>query len=150
MSIYNKDDLCFMYPENWTLSEQAADPLEHSPREVSLVSPDGCMWVLYLFAVDTQPKAILEQMIQGLDQQYEDFEYTEVDLDDIAGHPTVGGDADFYCLDFLVTARIQVIPTPEQVLCILSQAESRDFAKMNQVFLAITTSVLQKTLPTES
>ena len=139
-----------MYPENWTLSEQAADPLEHSPREVSLVSPDGCMWVMHLFDAETPPEAILEQVIQGLDQQYEDFEYADVDLDDIAGHPTVGGDSNFFCLDFLVTARVQVIQTPDHVYCVLCQAESRDFEKMNQVFLAITTSVLQKTLPTEA
>ena len=142
MSIYNKDDLCFMYPENWTLSEQAADPLENSPREVSLVSPDGCMWVMHVFDAETPPGAILEQVIQGLDQQYEDFEYTDLDLDDIAGHEVVGGDADFYCLDFLVTARVQVIQTPEQVLSVLCQAESRDFEKMNPV------SYTHLTLPT--
>ena len=75
MAIYKKDDLSFMYPENWKLGEQAEDPLENSPREISLVSPAGSMWVLHIFESNTPPKEILEQVVSGLDQQYEDFEY---------------------------------------------------------------------------
>lgn len=146
MAIYKKDDLSFMYPENWKLGEQAEDPLENSPREISLVSPAGSMWVLHIFESNTPPKEILEQVVSGLDQQYEDFEYVDIEPSEIAGHPTIGGDADFYCLDFLVTARVQIIQASDQVYCVLSQAESRDFEKMSEVFLAITTSLFHKNL----
>jgi hypothetical protein len=136
-----------MYPENWKLTEQAPDEIEGSPREISLEAPSGCMWVLHVFGGGTDPAEVLDQVIQGLDQQYEDFEYTPHSSDEILGNPVIGGEADFYCLDFLVTAKIQVIDTPENVFCILSQAESRDFESMNQVFLAIATSLVQADLP---
>lgn len=147
MAIYDKSDLKFMYPENWAMSEQSADPFDNSPREISLEAPSGCIWVLHVFDKDADAFEILDEMVQGLDQQYEDFEYTARPDSEILGNRTIGGEADFYCLDFLVTARIQVITTEDHVFCVLSQAESRDFEKMSDVFLAITTSLVQHDLP---
>ena len=147
MAQYNKLGLTFMYPENWTLSEQAEDELENAPREISLESPTGCLWVLHVFDSGTPAKGVLTEVVQGLDQQYEDFEFNPLPDCEILNYKTIGGDADFYCLDFLVTARIQVINTSEFVFSVLNQAESRDFDKMEQVFLAITTSLLKSELP---
>ncbi len=147
MAIYDKHDLQFMYPENWTLNEQAPDEIEKSPREISLESPSGCIWVLLVFAGGTDPDEVLNEVIQGLDQQYEDFECALQPAKEILGNPVLSGQADFYCLDFLVTARVDVIATDGQVFCVLNQAESRDFDKMCEVFLAITTSLLQADLP---
>lgn len=147
MAIYDKHQLQFMYPENWKLNEQAPDEIENSPREISLESPKGCMWVLMVFADGTEPDEVLHEVVQGLDQQYEDFEFAIQPPGEILGNPMISGEADFYCLDFLVTARIEVIKTQQNVLCILNQAESRDFDQMREVFLAITTSLLQADLP---
>lgn len=147
MAIYDKHNLNFMYPENWALNEQAPDEIEGAPREISLESPSGSMWVLHVFEQGTDPNEVLDLVVQGLDQQYEDFEFAMSSADEILGNPIISGEANFYCLDFLVTAKVQVIDASDQVFCVLNQAESRDFDQMNQVFLAITTSLLQSDLP---
>lgn len=146
MTVYDKHNLQFMYPENWELQEQVAEE-SGSPIEVSLESPAGCLWVMIAFSPNLGPDDVLQEVIQGLQQQYEDFEFTAQPQTEMAGHPVIGGDADFYCLDFLVTALIQVIQTPDYVFCILSQAESRDFDQMKPVFQAITISLVQSDLP---
>lgn len=147
MAIYDKHNLNFMYPENWKLNEQAPDEIEGAPREISLEAPSGCLWVLHVFDNGTDPNEVLDLVVQGLDQQYEDFEFAMGQSTEILGNPVISGEANFYCLDFLVTANVQVIDATDNVFCILNQAENRDFEQMRDVFLAITTSLLQSDLP---
>ncbi len=150
MATYSKHGLTFMYPENWKLSEQSPDPIENGPREISLEAPSGCFWALHVFEPEMDPDFVLKEIVMGLEQQYEDFEFAPAANKSIGGQPTISGDANFYCLDFLVTARIEVIQTPDFVFSVLTQAESRDFDKMEEVFLAITTSLVLAELPTET
>ena len=115
-STFKRDNIEFTYPETWQLS----DTLEHDPPEgeVSLETPGGGFWTLVVFPPDVDPVELLENAKRGLVDQYEDVEFQEPGrpLDDV--YPSLGTDAFFYCLDFLVTAALSVISTPKYSLVV--------------------------------
>ena len=49
----------------------------------------------------------------------------------------------FYCLDFLIRTRLQVVRTTDYQLLFWFQAEDREFDKQELVFKALATSLLQ-------
>ncbi len=138
---FKRDDIEFIYPETWQLTET----VEEAPfsGEVSLETPDGGFWTLLIFPPDVDANELLENAKQGLVDQYEDIEFQAPTgpLDEI--YECIGADAFFYCLDFLVAANLSVISTPRHVLVICCQAESREFDEKREVFAAITTSLLK-------
>ena len=136
---FQHDDVTFIYPENWEVTKQ---PEQESPWDVALEIPGGGFWSLHVFPNDTDPDALLANAQSALSEQYEDVEFqtpTRVDLPS----PTISMEAYFYCLDFLVTALMQIISTPQHTYFILCQAESREFDENRDVFQAILTSLLK-------
>jgi hypothetical protein len=63
--------------------------------------------------------------------------------DEVGDTQTKGVNVSFFYLDLLVEARIRTLKTPAATLIWHYQAESRELEHMEQVFLAITTSLLQ-------
>ena len=51
-------------------------------------------------------------------------------------------EANFFCLDFLVTSTLHVVLTERYKMLIWFQAESREFEQLKDVFRAITISML--------
>ena len=135
---FQHEDVQFVYPENWELSQQTED---QSPWEVSLEIPGGGFWSVYVFPVDFEPLELLENAQNALKDQYEDVEFQAPEQTNDP-FPMVSVEAHFYCLDFLVTALIQVVSTPSHTFVIACQAESREFDSKQDVFRAITASLL--------
>lgn len=141
-AIYNKHGIEFLYPENWTHTEenQTGDFVE-----IALESPAGSIWSVSLFPTTSNPADLLETSAAALRDQYEDLEITE-----FHGHletfATLGFDAHFYCLDFLVTAQARCFPVYNYVIHVFCQAENREFDKVKDVFDAITLSLLKKSV----
>jgi hypothetical protein len=54
-----------------------------------------------------------------------------------------GYELNFYCLDFLITAHVLSLRSPQGQLAVLYQAENRDFDGLQPVFDAISASLLQ-------
>lgn len=138
-AVFEKHEIQFMYPENWKLVENnETDDFV----EVSLESPEGCIWSVSVFPSETDADSLIEHCSEALNDQYEDFERFDYqgEIDQI---PVIGFDANFYCLDFLVTAAARALKCGDKCLNIYYQAESRDFDKNAQVFNAITLSLVQ-------
>jgi hypothetical protein len=75
-------------------------------------------------------------------EEYEGLETLEVS-ERLAGVDSSGCDMCFYCLDFLVNARVLATRALGKTLLILWQAEDREFDQLEPVFRAITISLLQ-------
>ncbi len=128
-----------MYPENWKLSDQPDEPL---PRAITLEAPDGgAIWSVHLYPADSDSHEILEQTLAPLRDTYEDLEVSTAAQDFSNDEPAV--DALFFCLDFLVHTKLQVVNTQEYKLILWYQSEDREFDKLSMVFKAISTSLIQ-------
>lgn len=136
---YSKHGLTFLYPENWQLKDQQDSSL---PYQVSLEGPTGGLWSLDMFPSDDDPELILDGAIRALKEQYEDVELTMA-ASDFEAFPSRGVDANFFCLDFLVSAKMRVFQSPKYQLLNWYQAESREFDSHHEVFRAVTQSLLQ-------
>lgn len=137
---YQQNELKFLYPENWTLTD---DPTEPLPRVIALESPGGhIMWSVHLYSPDADPDEILDEAIDTLRESYQDLELSteELDFDTFQGKAF---GALFFCLDFLVRIKLQVYSTPEYKLMLWYQCEDRDFDQQQLVFQAISTTLLQ-------
>jgi hypothetical protein len=140
-AIFDKLGVRFMYPENWTLDHDDALQGETS---VTLYSPNGtAFWSLVLHPPGTDPTDLINTTLQVMRQTYEQFEAEPV-LDTVCDYEMTGYDMNFYCLDLTNTAQVRVFDTDEATGMILCQAEDREFATVEPVFRAITTSLLSK------
>ena len=62
--------------------------------------------------------------------------------EEIEGTHSVGYDLLFYCLDFIVSAKVRSFSLDGRTYVLLSQAEDSEFERISPVFSAITTSLL--------
>ena len=139
-AVYDRLGYKFMYPENWKLTDSTDDSV---PHEITVDSPDGAaMWSVHVYSDESQPEQLLEQTIESLRETYPDLELSNLD-DESSEKSLEGNEALFYCLDFLVRIRLQVFQTDQHRVLAWYQAEDREFEKMELVFQAMTTSLLQ-------
>lgn len=137
---YQKNELEFQYPENWTLTD---NPDEELPRSISLESPGGhILWSVHLYPRDSDADEILDEAIDTLRDSYEDLELSTetMEFDDFEGKAF---GALFFCLDFLVRIKLQVYSTAEHKLMLWYQCEDRDFDQQELVFRAISTTLMR-------
>lgn len=138
-SSYDRQGVHFVYPENWKLSENRdADGF----LEVSLESPTGCIWSASLFPAQSDSEELLQSTAGALGEQYDELEITHFE-GNVGDFPSNGFNADFYCLDFLVTAQARVFQAANHTIHVFCQAESREFEELRDVFAAITISLLR-------
>ena len=139
--LFRKYGIQFQHPENWKV-EESGEGEDELPFEVSVESPDGPIVSMTFFDPSSDPAEVLRDYLAGLQEQYEDIEMTPSD-DEVAGVTGQGVEAMFYCLDFLVTAKIRWYKIDRFLVVVLEQAESREFDKQAMVFQAIKTTLLQ-------
>ena len=139
-AVFEKQDLKFMYPENWSLTQDIDQ--QELPWQVTLETPKGALFSISVFDKDADAKTLIDNTTEALREQYEDIEVSEI-ADPFHGYDSTGADAFFYCLDFLVTSRVRVIATDRYTYLFYNQAESREFDTNEQVFQAIALNVLQ-------
>jgi len=137
---YEKRGIKFLYPENWKLIDEADNEL---PCSISLETPDGgAFWSVHLHPATADADEILKDTLAPLQETYADLEIATIDRD-FEQFPGTALEAMFYCLDFLVQARLQVVETKQFLILFWYQAEDREFEKQALVFRAISTSLLQ-------
>ena len=141
---YEKLGFSFLYPENWKLIDELDDSM---PGSVSVESPDGgAFWSLHVYPKENDPDELLKDAITTMQETYQDLEVTSCEPDlgnqsNIEDGPAI--EAMFYCLDFLVRARLQAVTTKDYQLLFWFQAEDRDFESQELVFKAMAISALQ-------
>jgi len=136
---YDKMGIHFLYPENWTLDEEDA---AKGCKSVSVYSPSGGFWSITLHPRKVDPKDLAVTALNAMKQVYDEAESEEVS-EAVAGHDVSGFDLNFYCLDLTNTALIRGFRTDHASCVVLCQAEDREFQSLEQVFRAITASLLR-------
>jgi hypothetical protein len=138
---YEKLGFKFLYPENWKLTDGMDSTL---PGSISLESPDGnAFWSVHVYPADADQDEILKATIVTLQETYPDLEVASIRAD-FEDRPGTGIQCLFFCLDFLIRVRLQVIKTDEHQLLFWFQAEDREFEKLELVFKAMATSILSE------
>ena len=126
-----------MYPDNWVVKEE-----DESPRHVALETPTGGLWSLNIFPPGGDTEQLLDDSIAELKSQYEDVEFSMASPR-FGEFETRGIEANFFCLDFVVSAQVVAIATEEFNFLVWYQAENREFDQQLEVFDAVTMSLLQ-------
>lgn len=140
-AVYEHEGIRFLYPENWTLLDEEYEGWPHS---VTVQSPQTAFWSLHVYPPNQELKPLVKEVVESIQSSFPDQELEVLPVtDEVADIKTKGVDVSFFYLDLLVEARIRTLQTPFATLIWYYQAESHEMAKMDQVFLAITTSLLQ-------
>ena len=140
VATYEKFGIRFLYPENWTVSDEQ---LEDWPRSVSIQSPQGAYWELQVYPSRINPARLVKQALAAMEQIYEDLEAEPV-TEELWEVTAAGYDLHFFCLDFLVTSRIRGFYAGSRTCVLTCQAESREFDRQQAVFSAMTKSLLNE------
>ncbi len=140
---YERAGLQFLYPENWTLADDALDQI---PRTITLQSPTGAFWSVDIHPFSVDADELLDQTLDIMKQEYPELEYVKAD-EAINEHAASGYDLYFHCLDFVVASHVRTLRFGHATYMLTYQGEDRDFEKLAPVFRAITTSLFtEKTL----
>ncbi|REK15835.1 MAG: hypothetical protein DWQ37_08440 [Planctomycetota bacterium] len=137
---YDKLGIRFLYPDNWTLDEEEALA---GNRSVSVHSPGGAFWSITLHDASIDPGELVSAALATLKEEYQDGEATPAS-DKIGGEAISGYDLNFFYLDLTNTALIRGFRAGNASCLVLCQAEDREFAAVEPVFRAMTTSLLGK------
>ena len=138
-AVYDNSEVRFLYPENWTLTEEET---EEWPRSLSVQSPASGFWLLHVYPSRQDPKPLAKDAVAALREAYEDVECEDV-AEKIGPVESVGYNLDFIYLDFVVHAEVRSFAVRERTYVVLCQAEVREFDALANVFRAITLSMFQ-------
>ena len=130
--------ISFLYPDNWTLDDSEAAAGRES---VTLYSPGGAFWSVSIHPGSAPPDGLAKAAVQAMRDEYSQIE-TEWVQQSLGGQKMVGYNLSFYYLDLVNTATVRCFRTPTASYAIFCQGEDREFGKMERVFDAITTSLL--------
>ena len=124
----------FLYPEGWDLQKEETGDW---PRTVSVHSPTGAFVSMTLYERPDAPTDLLDKTLAALRDEYSDAEIYRIASSVPGFEHQDTYEANYYCLDFLVTARVCQFEAGDFVLLTMYQGESRDFDKLVPVFDAI-------------
>jgi hypothetical protein len=142
-AVYQDFGVRFLYPENWSVLDEETDQW---PRTVTLQSQETGFWTLQVYPPDQDAKQAVTAVIESIRDVYPDLEVLPA-KEMIAEAQAKGVDIAFFYLDLLVEAKIRCVKTPSAVILWHYQAESRELDKVEPVFQAIATSLLQTQVP---
>ncbi len=138
-AIFDNSEVQFLYPENWSLTE---DEKEEWPRALTLQSPSSGFWMLHIYPTRENPHLLARDAVQAIRDDYEDVESEEVS-ERIGPCDATGFNMDFVYLDFIVRAEVRSFAKGARTYVVHCQAESREFDQLADVFRAITLSLIQ-------
>ncbi len=138
-----------MYPENWSVIEDATD--EGKVSSFTMESPTSAFMTVSEYPWSVPPREALEQSSDAMQEEYEEVEEElYVPSLSLRGEPMnecYGLDLRFYYLDLLVVSRFVAFTMDHRTFLVQIQAESRDFDLLEKVFEAMLVSMLQSVGP---
>ena len=137
---FAKLGISFQYPDNWTIDEE--DALA-GRKSVTVYSPGGAFWSVALHSPSADHVKLAKGVVEAMRQEYGELDAEEAH-ETLAGHEMIGYDLSFFSLDLTNTARIRCLRTGQKTWTIYYQAEDREFARVQLVFQAMTTSLLSE------
>ncbi|MHB8973501.1 MAG: hypothetical protein ACYC3X_28085 [Pirellulaceae bacterium] len=140
VATYDQHEISFVYPENWELREEYQSADTHC---VTLQSPGSGFWMLQAVRTAKSPELLAAEALRSVKQEFGDVEVVRVE-EELEGTQTVGYDLLFYCLDFIVSAKVRSFAVEGRSYVLLWQAEDTEFNAISPVFAAITASLLNQ------
>lgn len=138
-AVYQGLELECTYPDNWRLTE---DHLEEGVSGFTIESPDAAFFSLIRYPWNCAPREVLEKAVPAMKDEYEQFESRDIDPNlGIADSRAV--EANFYCLDFLVSSKLIAFTVRPYTYLVQMQAEDRAFDKLDLVFRAILSTIFK-------
>ena len=110
---------------------------------VSVYSPGGGFWSVTVHDPGEEPGELLSAVVEAMRTTYEELDVEET-LETIDGRSVRGCEMNFYCLDLTNTATARVLHSSRANYVVLCQAEDREFAELENVFAAMTASLLKE------
>jgi hypothetical protein len=142
-AVYEQFGVRLLYPENWQVSDEE---IEAWPRSVTLQSEATSFWTLLVYPPGHDARQAVTELVESIREGIPDAEVLPMN-ETIGDTQTKGVDIAYFYLDLLVEAKVRCVRTPSALLVWHSQAESREFDQMEQVFRAIATSMLATQVP---
>ena len=142
-SRYDHSGVRFLYPENWTISDEQFDEI---PQSVTVQSTGSAFWSVHIYPASFRPTDLTAEALAAMSKEYDNLESSQC-VEWIGENQATGYDLEFYCLDFVVTAKTLALTISDRTYLLVYQSESREYDKLGQVFIAISTSLLQNAAP---
>ena len=136
---YNKSGIRFHYPDNWELDDKVSST---DCQTVTVYSPSGAFWAASRHSRVADTKELAKAAVDALRDEYAEIEVEEAG-ETIAGYELVGFDVSFYYADLTNSASVRALRADRSTFTIFYQAEDREFAKLLDVFQAMSTNFLQ-------
>lgn len=137
--IYRGMNLQFRYPENWTISEETE---EGQTISVTAESPDSAFFAINRYRDSRGPQQVLDEAVQAMKSDYDEVEMEDASME-INKQIYPAQLIRFYYLDLLVTCHFIAIQNGKETLLIHSQAEDRDFDRLQMVFKAMSQTLIE-------
>lgn len=136
---FSKLGISFLFPDNWTLDDGDAVA---GAKSVTVYSPGGAFWSVSVHPASAEPEMLAQAAVQAIRDEYAEVE-AEPTFAMTAGQKLVGFDLAFYYLDLTNTACVRCFRTPGASYAVFYQAEDHEFTQFEQVFAAMTRSLLE-------
>ena len=140
LSTFREQGYSFVYPSNWSLVDPQFQDL---PYSVGVQSPEGAFWSLTIYPVSRDPEALVEEAVDAMREEYQEFEvepFRSALPDDLE---PVGREMTFIVLDFVVTSKAVAFRRGRSTCLVQAQAESKEYDRLETVFDAMTQSFLR-------
>ena len=138
--IFNHQGIKFLYPDNWNLASQSLDTI---PIVVELQSPSSAFWTLHVYPADSDAGEIVDEFRDAMVEEFEGLEAWPIE--EMEGdEPVLGYDMSFYCLDFLIAAKVRCWRLGNSLILTHAQAEDREFEETAAMFHAMTVSLMRE------
>ena len=137
---YRANGICFAYPENWHLEE---NEMGEGELTVHLSSPNGAFWMVTISPAQTPPAKLAKKALDALLSEYDRVDHTPVERI-IGKYKLVGYEMDFIYFDLVNTALILSFSTGDRTFAIYWQSDDRQLDTCEDVFEAITFTLLDR------
>jgi len=137
---YRANGISFAYPENWHLEETEMGQGEWT---IHLSSPGGAFWMVTVSPANTSPKSLAKKALDALQSEYARVDYTAVKRI-IGKYHLVGFEMNFIYFDLVNTALILSFSTGDRTYAVYWQADDRQLDICEDVFEAITFTLLDR------
>jgi hypothetical protein len=134
---FQRPNLCFLYPDNWTLDEDEVS----GDQSVTVYSPGGGFWSVAVHHGSAEPLNLANAALEAMKNEYQNLEVQQIN-ETLAGRKMTGYDLNFFLFDFTNTAQIRSLKCNQATYTIFCQAEDREFEQIQRVFQAMTISLL--------
>ena len=135
-----------LYPDNWTLHEDAGDG---ESAGFLLESAEAAFFSVTQYPWTCSPREVVERAGEAVREEYPDCEIEPVESGLSIGDSRAV-EIRFFLLDLLVVSKLRAFSLNRQTFLVQQQAEDRSYEQLEAVFDAMLHSIVQSLDPTQS